>query len=583
MTTETPPSKADQAQQAGRRRIDEDLATLAAHREEWVRLPIAAKIEHLRAVGAATDVAAERWVRAACRAKGIDVRSSLAGEEWTSGPWALLFAVNRLIETLSAVEATGTPRLRPGSVHTRGDGQVVVDVFPQSAWDRLLLSGVRAQVWMQPEVSADNLADTMAVAYKRPPAGAVALVLGAGNIASIPPLDVLYKLYAEAHVCLLKMNPVNDYLGPIFEEVFAGLIGAGFVRMAYGGADVGEYLARHELVDEIHITGSSRTHDAIVFGTGADGAARKAAAQPVTTKRMTSELGNVSPTIVVPGPWTERDLRFQAAHIATQKMHNAGFNCIASQVVVMQDGWALGDRLIGEVGTALRAAPRRPAYYPGAAQRQQLFASSHPSAVTLGGDADAPTTLIEGVDSREAQRCFDTEAFAGVLATTSLAAADVDDFLDRAVDFCNDALWGTLGANIIIHPATARLHARALDRAIARLRYGCVGVNAWTGVGFLLAQASWGAFPGHTLEDVQSGIGVVHNSLLFDKPQKSVVFAPFRPYPRGVVHGSLAMLPVPPWFITHRRAHQVAEQLTRFEAGHALTRVPGIFAAALRS
>jgi acyl-CoA reductase-like NAD-dependent aldehyde dehydrogenase len=132
--------------------------------------------------------------------------------------------------------------------------------------------------------------------------GKVALVLGAGNIASIAPLDVLYKLIAEGQVCLLKMNPVNDYLGPFLEEAFRSLIAQGFVRIAYGGADVGAWLANHALVEEIHITGSARTHDAIVFGGGSEGAARKAKDEPVNRRRVTSELGNVSPTIVVPAP-----------------------------------------------------------------------------------------------------------------------------------------------------------------------------------------------------------------------------------------------------------------------------------------
>ena len=246
--------------QRGRARsdIDADLAVLVEHREAWARLPVSAKVEHLRALARATSANADRWVRAACAAKGIDPSSPLAGEEWTSGPWAFLFGVNRLVETLTEVARTGRPRLRPGSVHTRPDGQVVVDVFPQSAWDRLLLSGVKAEVWMQPGVTEANLPDTMAVFYAQDhPSGAVALVLGAGNIASIPPLDVLYKLFAEGHVCLLKMNPVNEYLGPVFEDIFAGLVAAGFIRFAYGGAEVGEYLTRHDSVDEIHITGSS--------------------------------------------------------------------------------------------------------------------------------------------------------------------------------------------------------------------------------------------------------------------------------------------------------------------------------------
>jgi aldehyde dehydrogenase (NAD(P)+) len=584
MSTEIRAAAATAEQGDWRSPIDADIATLAQHKDDWARLSVAAKIEHLRALARATSAQADRWVRAGCRAKGIDPASPFAGEEWSSGPWAFLFGVNRLVETLSDVARSGSPRLRRGSVHTRPDGQVVVDVFPQSAWDRLLLSGVSAAVWMQPGVTEANLVDTMGVFYRQAnPAGAVAVVLGAGNVASIPPLDVLYKLYAEGHVCVLKMNPVNDYLGPVFEDIFANLVRAGFIRFAYGGAEVGEYLTRHVSIDEIHVTGSARTHDAIVFGTGQDGSARKAAGQPVSTKRITSELGNVSPTIVVPGPWSERDIAFQAEHIATQKLHNSGFNCIASQVLITHDGWAQADGLLQRVARVMGGSPRRAAYYPGAGERQRIMAGSHPSAATLGGDDAAPTTMIAGLDSAAAdETCFSIEAFGPVLTATAIRASGVDDFLSRAVDFCNDCLLGTLGANIIIHPTTARQHAAALDRAIARLRYGCIGVNAWTGVGFLLAQASWGAFPGHTIDDIQSGIGVVHNSLLFDKPQKSVVRAPFHPYPRSVAHGHPTLLPKPPWFVSHRHAHQVTERLTRFEANPSATHVPGIFIAALR-
>jgi aldehyde dehydrogenase (NAD(P)+) len=585
MSTHTQPAARTESQAGWRGPADADIATLAAHRDEWARLPVATRIEHLGSLARNTSAQARRWVRAACNAKGLEMSSPLAGEEWLSGPWALLFGINRLTETLTAVAESGTPRLRPGAVHTRPDGQVVVDVFPQSAWDRLLLSGVSGQVWMQPGVSAANLADTMAVFYKQSdPKGAVALVLGAGNIASIAPLDVLYKLFAEGRVCLLKMNPVNEYLGPIFEDIFRDLVDAGFVRFAYGGSGVGEYLTRHDGVDEIHITGSARTHDSIVFGGGEDGVARKARSDPLSAKPVSSELGNVSPTIVVPGPWSQRDVRFQAAHIATQKLHNAGFNCIASQVVVTHAGWELGETLLRSVADAMSKAPQRPAYYPGADQRQRALAEAHPGSRTLGGDDVAPTTLITGLDSGDdAEVCFRTEAFAGVLGATSIEARDVDDYLERAVDFCNNSLWGTLGANLIVHPATARRHAAALDRAIARLRYGCIGVNAWTGVGFLVAQASWGAFPGHSIDDIQSGIGVVHNSLLFDRPQKSVVRAPFYPYPRGVAHGRMTLLPTPPWFVTHRHAHQVGERLTRFESDHSVRHVPGIFVAALRA
>ncbi len=43
---------------------------------------------------------------------------------------------------------------------------------------------------------------------------------------------------------------------------------------------------------------------------------------------------------------------------------------------------------------------------------------------------------------------------------------------------------------------------------------------------------SWGGFPGTTLEDAQSGIGVVHNALLLDSPERTLVHGPFRAAPR---------------------------------------------------
>lgn len=43
----------------------------------------------------------------------------------------------------------------------------------------------------------------------------------------------------------------------------------------------------------------------------------------------------MSPTIVLPGEWTTADMKFQAEHIATQRLHNGGYNCVAAQVVVL--------------------------------------------------------------------------------------------------------------------------------------------------------------------------------------------------------------------------------------------------------
>ena len=129
-------------------------------------------------------------------------------------------------------------------------------------------------------------------------------MLGAGNVSAIPMLDALYCLFADGDVVVLKMNPVNEAYGPVFERVLEPLIRDGYLAIVYGGADVGEHLTGSDLVDTVHITGSERTYDTIVFGAGAAGQEAKAAGTPRFAKPIRSELGGASPTIVVPGPWT---------------------------------------------------------------------------------------------------------------------------------------------------------------------------------------------------------------------------------------------------------------------------------------
>jgi aldehyde dehydrogenase (NAD(P)+) len=75
---------------------------------------------------------------------------------------------------------------------------------------------------------------------------------------------------------------------------------------------------------------------------------------------------------------------------------------------------------------------------------------------------------------------------------------------------------------------------------------------------------------------------LVHNAVLLDGPERTVVRGPFRPAPRSIVHGELSLAPRPPWFVTNRTAATTGERLTRFAADPRWTRLPGVFASALR-
>ncbi len=538
------------------RQLDRDLETLAASKTAWARLPLEWKIAMLRALQRNIYALAPQWVQAAASAKGLAPGSPLAGEEWISGPWAVLYAINRYIRTLTSISRAG--RVRLPAIHVGPGGRSVLSVFPHDAYDRMLLSGVRAEVWMRGGVQPSQVR-AGAFYEQASPEGRVVLVLGAGNIASIAPLDVLYKMISEGAVCMLKMNPVNAYLGPLLERVFEPFVEMGFLRFAYGGSDVGMYLSGHEAIDEIHLTGSETTHNAIAFGSGAG-------------KPITSELGNVSPTIVLPGPWTQRDLQFQAENIATQKAHNAGFNCVASQVLVLPKEWEHTQALQERIAAVFAGMEQRPEYYPGAAQRR----------ASLAGEQSPARTML-AVDPRDTHNpALTTEAFCGVLFTLELPGA-IEDYVRDAVALANDRLHGTLGANVIVHPETMRSHKALVNEAIAALRYGCIGVNAWTGVGYFITETPWGAYPGHTREEVGSGIGVVHNSYLLEQTEKSVVYAPFAPFPRGLRTGEYALLPKPPWFVTNARAAEIGKALCDFEVARSPAKALAVASLALRA
>jgi len=300
----------------------------------------------------------------------------------------------------------------------------------------------------------------------------------------------------------------------------------------------------------------------------------------VLTKRITSELGGVSPMIVVAGKWTDADLQFQAEHIVSSKLNNAGHNCIATQVLVLPETWPQAEALLGRIRAVVNALPPRPAYYPHAADRVARAIEGHPEAEQLG--SPQMCALVPNLSEHGVESLLSDEAFAGVLGVVRLPGSTTSQFLRNAVAFANDVLPGTLGASLLIDPATAKRDAAALDEAIAGLRYGSIGINAWSALAFLLGYTPWGAFPGNTAEDIGSGVGMVHNAFMLSDVEKCVTSMPFRPLHRALLKGQLHMSPKPPFFVTNKTGETTARRLSAYLASGSPTGLPGIFASALR-
>lgn len=559
--------------------LDAALAELGRGEATWAATSVPRRRALLAQVHALTGRYAQEWVDAAISIKGLPADSPLVGEEWMSGPYAVLGGLAALIDSLKALEQGQSP-IDGFKLGRAPGGRVTVRGLPHTIFDRLLLSGFSAEIWMPPGVDEATVRAQAGLGELDPAATqGIGVVLGAGNISSIPPLDVIYELYANNRVVALKLNPITDPLLDVFEKVFEPLLALGLLRIVTGGPEVGTYLVHHRQVRHVHMTGSAATHDAIVFGTGTDRAERKAEHRPLLTKAITSELGGVSPTIVLPGTFSSADLKFQAEHVASQRLHNGGYNCIAGQVVVLSSDWPQKAGFLAALRAALGAAPVRPAYYPGSDRRVEDALEAYPKAERLGPDQGR--VLISPLAAEDREKLLTTEFFAPVLGVIELPGRGLD-FLNAAISTANDDFVGTLGVNLIAHPRTLKELGGSFEQALARLRYGTIAVNAWTGFGFSTATASWGAFPGHTIDDVQSGIGVVHNALLLKDPERTVIRGPFRPSPRSWWHGEPSLSPKPPWFVSNRTAAETGRALTAFAAHPSWAKLPRVFASALR-
>lgn len=520
--------------------VDAVVRRVAHQATTWRALDAGRRAAILQSCSEGVASVAEEWVALTCAAKGIAMDSPLVGEEWYTGPAIVLRHLRLYRDTL----------LRGGFPHRalkkKGD-HWIAQVFPFERWDHLLYLGVRAEIHGKPgsEPSTASLGP-----------GGCAAILGAGNVQSIPPLDFLYQLLKENRVVVVKLNPVNAYLQPILEKAFSQLVSAGFLGFVPPDTAAAKELITHEKIDAVHLTGSEQSFRHVLETPG------------VEEKEATAELGAVSPVIIVPGAWSKADIRFHAKQIVGMLSVNNGFNCNAPKVLITARHWRHREAFLDAIREAMLQAPKRKAWYPGAEERWTRFVREYGGTVPPHAAGETPPVLLADIPVDDSTLALKEEAFCSILAEVALPIADDETaFLRDAVAFVNDKVYGTLSCSMIAAPSTDR---DALEEAVTKLEYGTLGINTWAGLGFALGTTTCGAFPGHTRAEPGSGLGVVHNTFLFDHPQKTVLRAPFRPWLR------------PPWWPGHRRLGALGEGVMRYEKAPSFTQVADLFLAAVR-
>ena len=484
------------------------------------------------------------WATICSDNKGT-TKTPAEGEEWLGGPFASVLATQYYIKSL-----TNDDDLDEGNFNNSENSY---KVFPNNFIERITFPFINAKVYFNKSMSFEDINKFRGFSKRYDIEPSITLVLGAGNFSSIPYLDVLYHLITRRSVILLKLNPVNEYLKPVFEKVFQNFIERGYIIVTNGNINESKYMATHPGINHIHLTGSDKTYEDIVYGRELTGNERSIKTVPkVNSKPITSELGNVTPIIIHPGKWSTSDIKYQARKIVTGKLNNNGFNCIAAQVVVLPDGWGHTETLIKYVKYYMNKAKDRKAYYPDSIERLTKLEKdkSYERVNSLSCTTPHLTREIKAYNKYELD-----EVWSSTIYFRKIAYSNAEDYVKKSIDYCNNELWGNLGVSVIIKNHNNKFNKHITNSYIENLKYGTIAINEWAAIGYIIPQLPWGGFPGNKDNDIQSGQSVVHNSMLFESPLKGIVETKFR----------ISRLIDPPWFITNRKSRRLFMNLTYFQ------------------
>ena len=526
--------------------IDRNISKLRVNSSEFLNLDNSNIITMLEQTIENIKTISYYWATLASEKKGI-LNKSKEGEEWIGGPFASIYAIQYFIETISKKSELDRTKY--------DDIKKSYQVFPTKNIEKLLFPFLEGEIRFGKNLNFEQINEFRGFANRfKNNKPRITLILGAGNVSSIPVLDALFHMIAYKSVIYLKLNPVNDYLLPIFSQIFEPFISRGFMIISQGDMEASKYLTNHDGFHHTHLTGSNFTYENIVYGRTLNEKERLLKAlTKVNKKPITTELGNVTPIIVHPGNWSRSEIRHQAKKIVTAKLNNSGFNCIAAQVIVLPQGWKYTQKLKDQIIFYLKKMGDTTSYYPGATENLNNLKDTN-NYEQINDISCSTPFLITDLDLEK--EYANKEVWSTALYFKEIHYASYEEYCKSAINYVNNELWGNLGVTVLLKNHKKKTNKKILDTYVENLKYGTVAINEWSALGFVIPTLPWGGYPGNKDNDIQSGQGYVHNSLLFESPQKGIVYSKFR----------LSPLIDPPWFVTNKRSHRIFKNLTYYQA-----------------
>eukprot|EP00522_Entomoneis_paludosa_P013800 CAMPEP_0172446166 /NCGR_PEP_ID=MMETSP1065-20121228/5830_1 /TAXON_ID=265537 /ORGANISM="Amphiprora paludosa, Strain CCMP125" /LENGTH=625 /DNA_ID=CAMNT_0013197221 /DNA_START=93 /DNA_END=1970 /DNA_ORIENTATION=- len=539
--------------------IDDKLERLASKAKDWRLLGREKKLEYiLYAVDALSKSVS--LFEEVCTTYATELRKVPPEEmDYFVAEDMLVHAVgtggilNMYAESYKVLIGKSTIRDTLTNLETRKigeNGPVVAKVFPllESEKTGMYKDAIGEVYFAQDKVTTVDQVKPFQLEELEDEEPGVCVVLGAGNYPSLSILDTVYQLFQKGNVVFVKQHFMRAGVEKVMRRLFKPLYDDGYMDSEeHIDMDRSSAMVYSPHVSQIHMTGGKASHDTIVWGsTIEEQERRKAKKDPKLKAKMTSELGAITPYIIVQSEYTQEELDYQARVLAAAKWINGGASCNAPQVVVMSSQWEQREEFVSLVENCFTDAYCPVAYYPGSQARVDRFREHYEvaEASTIsswmgklpasGKSNHIPLTAIhfevdlstqEGKEAAKQQYALRTEVFGPVLIFCTVKAHGTpENYMEQVVELCNDCIYGTLSCSIMVQDHVAE--EPYMERAYQDLQYGTIALNFWTGAAFSMSFGIWGGAPNETVEDAQTGVGHVNNVLFLTNADKFVARKP---------------------------------------------------------
>ncbi|MBT6918352.1 MAG: aldehyde dehydrogenase family protein, partial [Planctomycetaceae bacterium] len=471
--------------------VTAECLRLSQAADRWKSTAPVERAELAKKTAQAVGEEADAWVRAAVAMKsvGLDDRmvgcnellSVLRAEECATGPIATLRLLILTEKALRSIGKTGVTNVsvRPRVTHVQEQASkspfgapsslLSVDVLPvQNLYDSTIFRGHQATVRCANIGSVETFMKLWhEECQHRPHSGGVAVVLGAGNVTGLAAADAVSQIFEYGRAVLLKLHPVQSSLVTVFRSALKPLIEAGLLRVVIGDTELVSEAISDKKVTAMHLTGGEETFRNIIRSNKSE----------LDVKEITCELGNVTPWIVVPGKYSEKDLLYQADQVAASIANNSSFNCIATKVVLTSRHWPQRQQFLDRIEQRLTSLPARSAWYPGAIDLHQKATGQ-----SIAGGLMKPK-LLQDIRRDDQPHWFAQEWFIPIAIETAVDGDSIEEFCTEISRLVHE-LPGTLAASVTRPDGMATHDASRVELLIEHLRYGVVAVNAWSALAY---------------------------------------------------------------------------------------------------